>query len=304
VRDLRGRLSTLLAVCEPMGLGVIACGTHPFADWRDSALSDGERYQRLVNAMQWPARRLLISGTHVHVGVASGEHAVAITNSLAIFTPHLLALSASSPFWQGFDTGLASCRAKIFEGLPTAGMPPRLANYSEFTQLMRTLKTAGAISTIREVWWDVRPHSGFGTVELRIMDGINTSAELRAAAAFAHALVEHLHDLYDRGEPLPTLRTWTRRENKWRAIRFGESAKLIRNEKGAEVMLADHVREWRDKLGPAAARVGCTGELASIEASLGRGAGYQRQRELYAATGTFVGVIDGLERELREDAPL
>ncbi len=193
---------------EHRGLGVMCSGTHPMTEWAGQPVSPSERYDKLMDQMQWMARRLQIFGVHVHVGVRSPEKAIPIVNALTSYVPHFLALSASSPFWRGADTGLASARSKIFEGLPTAGLPVQLADWDEFEQLMGTLVASGTIETIREVWWDIRPHPGFGTVELRICDGLPTLQEVGAVAALAQCLVDQLNTQLDRGYQLPRPHTW------------------------------------------------------------------------------------------------
>ena len=170
-RELSERIARLLAVCDDLGYEVACAGTHPFAAWSQQQVTPKDRYQMLMDRCQWPARRLMIFGLHVHVGVENGEKAIAVFDSLSTYLPHLLALSASSPFFDSHDTGLASCRAKIFESLPTAGLPYRLLNWAEFQRLMITLVNSKTIETIREIWWDVRPHPDFGTVEIRMCDG-------------------------------------------------------------------------------------------------------------------------------------
>src|SRR3989442_169449 len=210
-----------------LGAALMCSGTHPFSHWVRQAISPDPRYRTLVERMQWPARQLQIFGVHVHVGVRSAEKAVAISNALCAYIPHFLALSASSPFWLGQDTGLASSRAKIFELLPTAVLPYQLSRWSEFEEFMTTLVAARAIDTIREVWWDIRPHPDFGTVELRIFDGLPTLSEVAAIAALSQSLVEWMDSLADRGFALPHPRQWVVRENKWRAARYGVDAEII-----------------------------------------------------------------------------
>ena len=185
------------------GLGVMCSGTHPLTDWNTQTVSPDARYAKLIEEMQWLARRLLIFGVHVHVGVRSPDKAIPIVNALTAYVPHFLALSASSPYWIGTDTGLASARSKVFEGLPTAGLPYQLSGWEEFEGLMGTLVTSGTIETIREVWWDIRPHPNFGTVELRICDGLPTLQEVGAVAALAQCLVDQLNTQVDRGYQLP-----------------------------------------------------------------------------------------------------
>lgn len=153
VEDLTASLAAVRCVTDRMGLDLIGSATHPFSDWSDQLVSPHERYSQLVDSIQWPARRLAIHGVHFHVGVPSGEHAIAVVRSLAYHLPLFLALTASSPFWLGRDTGLASSRTKIFEGLPTAGLPPPLEDWAEFEQLMGGMLRGRIISSIREIWW-------------------------------------------------------------------------------------------------------------------------------------------------------
>ena len=299
--DLTGRIQGLRDVVAPLNLGILCTGTHPIADWRHMPITADERYKALVDHMQWPARRLLICGLHVHVGIKSGEHAVAVMNALTVFLPHLLALSASSPYWHGIDTGMASCRSKVFEGLPTAGLPPPITNWGEFTSLMRTFMAAGSIKSIREIWWDIRPHPTFGTVEVRICDGVNTMTEICALTAFVQCLAVYMQDLYDQGQPLPTLRHWTLNENKWRAARFGEGAHIIRNERGDQVELSGHILDWLKRLTPTAERLGCAQELISVADILAVGPSYARQRRMFDRAGSLEDVVDGLMGELIHD---
>ncbi|HWD09050.1 MAG TPA: glutamate--cysteine ligase, partial [Actinomycetota bacterium] len=219
--DLESALAALAPHCAAASVAMMCSGTHPFSHWVDQVISPDPRYGRLVETMQWPARQLQIFGIHVHVGVRSAERAVAMAGALAYYIPHFLALSASSPFWLGQDSGLASCRSKIFEQLPTAGLPYPLKTWQDFEGFMTTLINARAVESIREVWWDVRPHPGFGTVEMRICDGMPTISEVCAVAALSQCLVEWMDGLYDRGFALPEPKQWILRENKWRAVRYG-----------------------------------------------------------------------------------
>jgi glutamate---cysteine ligase / carboxylate-amine ligase len=301
--DLQDRLDRLRAVCDEMGLAFMGSGTHPAALWSELPITQEERYLRLVENCQWTARRLLICGVHVHVGVKSGEHAIALTNALACFIPHFLALSASSPYWMGLDTGLASSRIKVFESLPTAGLPPPITNWTEFVTFMRTLLQAGTIDSIREVWWDIRPHPGFGTIELRMCDGMNTLTEICAVAAFAQCLIVYLSDMYDQGGTLPVLRNWTLKENKWRACRSAEKANFVRNERGEQIPIAEHILEWVDHLGPTARALGCEEDLHYVRRILEHGPSYQRQRAVYAERGSLEAVVDAMVEELKEDQP-
>jgi carboxylate-amine ligase len=219
--DLAATLEEVTAYTERRGLLLMCAGTHPFSNPMLQEITPNDRYRRLVEEMQWPARQMQIFGIHVHVGVRSGEKAIAMVNALTAYIPHFLALSASSPYWMGHDTGLASTRSKVFEGLPTAGPPWQLSGWAQFERLMDTLIAAHTIASIREVWWDIRPHPGFGTVELRICDGMPTLREVAVVAALSQCLVHSMDTLIDRGHTLPVPRAWVVRENKWRAAPAG-----------------------------------------------------------------------------------
>jgi carboxylate-amine ligase len=304
VADLRGTVDEVAAAAAAHGLGLMCSGTHPFTDWSTQQISPAPRYTKLVEDMQWPARRLQIFGVHVHVGVRSPDKAIPIVNALTAYIPHFLALSASSPYWVGADSGLASVRSKVFEALPTAGLPYQLSGWEDFEQFMETLIAAKTISTIREVWWDVRPHPQFGTVELRICDGLPTLFEIGWAAAMSQCLVEMLNSQLDRGYTLPMPRMWTVRENKWRAARHGIDAEIILDEQGTTVPVRDALLELVDELMPFAERLRCTKELIRVRDVLTVGPSYMRQRAAAAASGgDLSAVVDSLLQEMRDDAP-
>jgi len=301
--DLTRTLKEIDEAAAARGLGLLCAGSHPFSDWHDQQLSPSPRYAALVQEMQWVARRLQIFGIHFHVGVRSAEKAIRIANALRHYIPHFLGLSASSPFWAGRDTGLASSRSPVFENLPTAGLPYVLSGWDEFESFMGTLLSAGAISSIREVWWDIRPHPDFGTVELRICDGIPTLREVVAVAALAQCLVHWLDSRIDAGEPVHVPRDWTVRQNKWRAARHGLQASVIVDEAGAQRRLAEAVPALVAELAPVAAELGCAGELRAVLDIVDHGPSYVRQRNLVAAGGSLMDVVDSLVEELRTDRP-
>jgi carboxylate-amine ligase len=301
--DLEATLGEVALAAAELGLGLGCAGTHPFSDWAEQRITRDERYERLVEEMAWPARRLNIFGIHCHVGVRSGEKAIAIANAASAYIPHFLALSASSPYWMGKDTGLASIRSKVFEALPTAGLPQQMSDWPEFEAFMTTLIRAGTISTIREVWWDIRPHPIFGTVELRICDGIPTLSEIATAAALSQCLVEWLDSLDDRGYTLPCPRAWVVRENKWRAARHGIDAEIILDESGKVAPLRVALTDLVEELGPVAKRLKCTDELMGAGRILDHGPSYLRQRRLVAAGGSLSDVVAGVVEELRTDRP-
>ena len=301
--DLAATVKELCTRTEPRGLALMCSGSHPFSDWHEQVISPNERYHTLVDEMQWVAQRLQIFGVHFHVGVRSAEKSIAIANALNAYIPHFLALSASSPYWAGCDTGMASSRSSVFEGLPTAGLPYQLSGWAEFEEFMGTLVAARAITSIREVWWDIRPHPDFGTIELRICDGIPTLREVSALAALAQSLVEWLDTHIDRGYALPVPRGWVVRQNKWRAARHGLEAEIIADEQGRLVPLRSAVEETVEELTPVATRLGCVDELQLNLETLAAGASYERQRRVVAAGGSLVDVVDSLIAEFENDRP-
>jgi YbdK family carboxylate-amine ligase len=301
--DLAATVAELRPLVEAQGLAMMCSGTHPTTDWATQTISPNPRYAKLVEDMQWLARQLQIFGVHVHVGVRSPEKAISIVNALTSYIPHFLALSASSPYWIGHDTGLASSRSKVFESLPTAGLPYQLSGWGEFESYMETLISTGTIGSIKEVWWDIRPHPTFGTVELRICDGLPTLYEVGMVAALAQCLVDVLDREIDKGYTLPTPKGWVVRENKWRAARYGMEAEIIREDE-TTVPIRTSLLELAHDLKPTAERLGCAEELARIEAIVANGSSYQRQRAVAAASdGDLQAVVDSLIAEFDAGQP-
>ncbi|HSH22918.1 MAG TPA: glutamate--cysteine ligase [Acidimicrobiales bacterium] len=303
-RDLAATLDELQALAEVRGLALMCSGTHPFTQWDTQQVTPNARYHQLVEEMQWLARRLQIFGIHVHVGVRSAEKAIAIANGLTTYLPHLLAVSASSPYWMGRDTGLASSRSKVFESLPMAGLPHQLAGWSEFEQFMGTLQRSKAITSIREVWWDIRPHPDFGTVEMRVCDGLPRLAEVAGVAALTQCLVERMDRALDRGEAPAVPKAWIVRENKWKAARYGMEADIIVDEEGTLRSLGDVLAELVEALAPIGRDLGCGAELAAVHAMVADGPSYARQRALVESGHSLADVVDALIEELRSDQPV
>jgi len=299
--DLAASMREVQSAAAPLGAGIIGAGLHPFSPWHELTRSHGERYDRLVETIAWPARRLVTHGVHVHVGVRSGDKAVATVNALSGYLPIFLALSASSPYWHGQDTGLASTRTKIFEAMPTTGLPPHLESWNDFNVFLDTMITAGSIETVREVWWDIRPHPGYGTVELRMCDAMPTLRETSAMAALAQCLVKSFDEMIDRGESPPVPREWVRRENKWRATRWGVEADLVVDDEGHTRSLVDVVDDLVEDLAPVAAELECSAELADLVWIARNGPSYVRQRHMVAAGAGFDEVVAALREELWQD---
>lgn len=301
--DLATTLSEVRDAAAERGLKLMSAGTHPFALANEQLVSPNPRYHELVEQMQWPARRLVICGAHFHVGLKSGPQAIAVVNELKRHLPIFLIASASSPFLETEDTGLASTRSKIFESLPTAGLPPLLDDWADFESFMETLINACCISSIREVWWDVRPHPEFGTVELRMCDAPATLRETVALGALAQAVVAHAADRFDRGELPPPPREWTVRENRWLAARYGVDAELIVDDDGAREPALAVLEQLIDEVAPTARRLGSEAELQDLLALWTAGPGYLRQRRIVERGGSYIDVVNSLVQELETDEP-
>ena len=299
--DLSATISQLERITGRRDTMLACAGTHPVSDWRDAKMAPIQRYVELVEQMQWLVRRIQTFGVHVHVGIRDGSKAIPIVNALAGYLPHFLALTASSPYWNGQDTGLASSRAIVFGGLPTSGPPQPLTDWTEFEEYMDTLLRAGTIRSIKEVWWDIRPHPDFGTVEIRMFDGVPTLREIGMTAALSQSLVQLLDTQLDRGYKLPTPPAWVVRDNKWRATRYGLDAIVITDDSGSTAPLRDELYELTRELQPVADRLGCGPELGVVTEVLDCGASYERQRAIVASGGGLGDVVDALVTEFAED---
>jgi len=302
-RDLDAVLGEVRQAADALGFRLASAGSHPFARHRERLVYPAERYQGLIDRNRWVARRLMIFGLHVHVGMASGEHAMATINGLLPYLPHLLALSASSPFWQGSDTGLASSRTTIFEALPTAGHPCTFRDWAHFERVHDAMVASRAIASVKDIWWDIRPHPDYGTVELRICDGLPTLGEITGLVAVVHALCARLDERYAQGERPKPPPQWVLRENKWRASRWGRDADVLLDTDGRTRPLREELACLVGELEPYAARVGASAGLAAAREMLTRAPSCERQRALFARHGSLVPVTDALIEELATDRP-
>ena len=302
-QDLQSTLTELNPLAEKLGVALSTTGVHPFAKYSDCIISPTERYQELIDRNQWLTRRMTVYGLHVHLGMASGDDCIRYNNFFMYFTPHLLALSASSPFWQGADTGLSSCRPTTYEALPTAGQPYHVRNWKEFENLYESLKKCGSINTMKDLWWDLRPSPGYGTLEIRVCDGCATLYETLAITAFIHALA---HWFADRGSWLESVNyppRWLSRENKWRVIRYGLDAELVMNTNGKTKRLRDDIEEWVEKLNPYAEKLGYQIYLSNLLALLEKGVSSERQRRVFQKTGSLEALVQFNIKEFSTQKP-
>lgn len=262
--DLEAKIASVEAACDRVGVLLWWGATHPFSSWRNQHVTETERYLNLLDLLQEMARRLVTFGLHVHVGVDSGDKAVMICDRIMQHLPTLLALSASSPFWDNRSTGLQSHRSKIMEGLPTAGMPPLMRNWSEYTWLINHMVDTGFINTIREIWWDVRPHHRFGTVEVRVCDMPGNLDDCLALAGLIQCLVKALSDLIDEGTYQHDCHPFMVQQNKWRACRFGTRAQLVNAYSYESQSVGLAVNSLVEHLLPTAKKLGCEKYLEHV----------------------------------------
>ena len=301
--DLSATLDYLRNILAPRGLDVMCAGTHPFSPWWEQEVTPAYRYEELVNRTQWWGRQMLIFGVHTHVGIANRDHVMPIVRALMAYVPHLEAVSASSPYWAGHDTQYASNRAMLFQQLPTAGLPFQLKNWGEYEDYIGDMLHTGVVDSINEIRWDIRPAPGWGTVEVRVCDGIPTLAELAAVTAFVQCLVHDMSQRLDRGEELNFLPDWFHRENKWRSARYGMDTIIIENAACDERLVTDVIADEVERLAPIAQELGCSAELESMLNFARVGASYQRQKKLFEETGRIEDVAGLLAAEMRAGKP-
>lgn len=303
-RDLLGTFETLDSIVQGLGLELASTGCHPFARHANAQLDDSPRFGKLIDRNRWLTRRMLICGMHVHLGMKSGDDYVRFNNFFLHFLPHLLALSASSPFWQGEDTGLMSSRPSMYEALPTAGQPYQTRSWKDFEALYQTLKKCGAIQSLKDLWWDMRPCPAFGTLEIRLCDGPATLAEATAIVAYIHLLAHWFNDNASWIEHVPPPHRWIARENKWRAMRYGLNAQLVINPQGDTKPIRKDIEEWLHKLAPYRESLGYGQYVHTIRQILSYGNSSERQRRILSTFGTLEEVVKFNLREFRHRTPL
>jgi carboxylate-amine ligase len=300
---LRRKLAIVESACDALGLRLWWGATHPFSTWLEQRITPDERYLMLVNLLQEMARRLITFGLHIHVGVDSGDKAVLICDRIMRHLPTLLALSVSSPFWEGRRTGLQSHRSKVMENLPTAGLPTQMRNWSEYVWLVNHMIDTGFINTIREIWWDVRPHHNFGTVEVRVCDMPSNLADTLGLAALVQCLVKALSDEIDNGTYQSESHPMMVQQNKWRAARFGNQAKLVDTTTYQAAPVEQTVERLAKTLRPVAAELGCDNYLQHCVAMSRQPSAAQRQLDLMAETNDPCAVVRRLVEESRVTEP-
>jgi len=291
-RELRRLRSGVREIAGGAGLRVGSAGTHPFSLFERQRITARDRYRALVDQMQYVARRELIFGLHVHVAVDDPDKAIGVVNGILLDLPLLLALSASSPFWRGEPTGLASTRQPIFAAFPRSGPPPRFRDYEDYAEVIGWLEHTGCIADYTHIWWDIRPHPKLGTVEIRICDSVTRVEDAVAIAAFCQALVKYYCELYEEQGDVPSFHRILTTENKWLSVRYGLEAPIMDLATGRRnrVAVAQLVRRRLKDLEPHAKELGSERELEGIVEILRRGNGADRQLRVYNANKDIVEV--------------
>jgi carboxylate-amine ligase len=298
VELLRARRA-LVDAADRAGLQVAAAGTHPFSNWVEQVISPGDRYKNIVDESQQLARSLLIFGMHVHVAMPDCTTTIDLMNQARYFLPHLLALSTSSPFWMGCDTGLKSFRTTIFRRFPRTGVPDYFSSWSEFDSYVQLLVKLHCIDNGKKIWWDLRPHSTFGTLEFRICDVPTRAQESVTIAALIQAIIVKLHRLDTRN---PGFRMYPRaliEENKWRAARWGLEGKLIDFGKQAEVPMRDLALELLEFVDDVVDDLGSRAQVEGLRTILRDGTSAERQLRVFKETGDLKVVVRHLVNETR-----
>ncbi len=291
-RELHEMRAELDNIARRGGLRIVAASTHPFSDWKVQDITDQARYRNIVNDMQDVARANLIFGLHVHVGITDKETAIALTNQIRYFLPHLLALTTSSPFWMGRRTGLMSTRTQIFKRFPRTGIPDEFESAQHFKHFVDLLVKTGCIDDAKKIWWDVRPHHIYDTVEVRICDMPTNMEDTVAIVALIQALMGKLYLMYRRNT---AWRSYTRsllEENKWRALRFGTDAKLIDFGRKEERPFPELMDELIDFASEATAIFGTEAHMPRIRQMAKGGTSAHRQIEVFEKTGDIKKVVD------------
>jgi carboxylate-amine ligase len=297
-RELRRLRKGVHEIASANNLRVGSAGTHPFSLFERQRITARDRYRALVDQMQYVARRELIFGLHVHVAVDDPDKAINVVNGVLVDLPLLLALSASSPFWRGEPTGLASTRQPIFAAFPRSGPPPRFRDYEDYAEVIGWLEHTGCIADYTHIWWDIRPHPRLGTVEIRICDSVTRVEDAVAIAAFCQSLVKYYCELYEEQGEVPSYHRILTTENKWLSVRYGLEAPIMDLVTGRRnrVAIAQLVRRRLKDLEPHARELGSDRELEGIMEILRRGNGADRQLRVYNANKDIVEVA----REIAE----
>jgi len=301
--DITNLRSIIAGLARNKNLRIVAASTHPISHWQDQQIFDDDRYQLLIEELQMVASSLLIFGLHVHVGVPDRERAIHIMNAARYFLPHVLALTTSSPFWLGHNTGLKSYRSEVFKKFPRTDIPDHFDSYSSFSRYIDLLVKTGCIDNGKKIWWDVRPHPFFPTLEFRVCDIPTRVDDTIAIAALFQAVVAKLDKLIEQNLGFRLYRRMLIQENKWRAVRYGLDGKMIDFGKQKEVPTRDLVRELLDFVDDVLDTLGSRHEVEHIHTILERGTSADVQLRVFEETGDLKAVVDRLMELTMENVP-
>lgn len=289
----------LLDLADKQNLHIAAAGTHPFSDWQHQLITEDDRYDKLIDEMRDVARGNLIFGLHVHVGIEDRDEAIQIMNQAKYFLPHIFALSVNSPFWCGRNTGFHSYRAKVFDKFPRTGLPEEFQSASEYDSYLDLLIKTGCIDNGKKIWWDLRLHPFFPTIEFRICDVPMRVDETICLAAIMQALIAKLYKLKRQNLSFRTYPKYLINENKWRAGRYGINSKLIDFGKQSEVVYHELVEELLDFIKDSAEELGSTHEVNYVYEILKNGTGADRQLKVFEETNDLNAVVDYIVNETK-----
>jgi carboxylate-amine ligase len=287
----------MIALAKENGLRLASAATHPFADWRVQEIYPDERYKNIVEDMQLVARANLIFGLHVHIGVEDRETAIHMMNHARYFVPHILALSTNSPFWLGMNTGLKSYRCKVFDKFPRTNIPDYFPSWGEYENFIKLLIKTGCIDNAKKIWWDIRPHPFFNTIEFRICDIPMRIDETITLAALIQATVAKLYKLYEANQGFRLYRRALIMENKWRAARYGINGKMIDFGKQTQVPVRDLILEYLKFVDDVVDELGSREEIEYVHKILEMGTGADRQIRVFEETGDLKKVVDYIIEE-------
>jgi carboxylate-amine ligase len=307
IQEARADITRLRAIVSKLarnkGLEIIAASTHPISQWKEQQIYDDPHYALLIEELQMVARSLLIFGLHVHVGVADRERQIHIMNASRYFLPHVLALTTSSPFWLGINTGLKSYRSEVFKKFPRTDIPDHFDSYQSFQRYVELLLKTNSISNPKKIWWDIRPHPVFPTLEFRICDIPTRVDDTIAIAALFQAIVAKLTKLIEKNLGFRLYRRMLIQENKWRAVRYGLEGKLIDFGKQKEVPVRDLILELLEFVDDVLDDLGSRKEIEHIHAILERGTSADEQLQVYRETNDLTKVVDRLIERTMENVP-
>ena len=296
IQEARQDITRLRAIISSLArrknLEIVAASTHPISHWQDQKIFEDRRYELLIEEIQMVARSLLIFGLHVHVGIEDRERSVHVMNAARYFLPHVLALSTSSPFWLGINTGLKSYRSEVFKKFPRTDIPDHFDSYASFQRYIDLLVKTGCIDNGKKIWWDVRPHPFFPTLEFRVCDIPTRVDDTVAIAALFQAIVAKLNSLIEKNLGFRLYRRMLIQENKWRAVRYGLDGKLIDFGKRIEVPLRDLMYEYLHLIEDVVDELDSREEINYIHKILENGSGADRQLRIFRETGDLVKVVD------------